>query len=438
MTAWPSARCRGSRPSACSTSARRASAWHRAMRLGWMLIPSWLAWQLISAKAIEDGGSEVVGQLALCDFIERGELDRHVRRMRLRYQAATRRAARRARAAGCRRDARAAPRRAVRAGASCPSEVDEPALLAAAAARGVGMEGLRWHRFTHGGPPGVVLGYGNLSEPAIEQGVRLLAEALAERRCAHRGLRIALSTPVRVAIGTRVRRPTGPPRAAHRGHIVRSRAKRLPADRRRRVAERRSLRRRRWASPHSPSFSSPWRCSWRLAPHGFYTARRPVRRLQRPLHPRRRELLRQRSASASLSPSRSPRLARAGAGADGASSTPCTASTTWSTSPRPIRRGTATSTSSRWPPPRCCSPGCAAQRCARGSDAHEGVRGGSHWRDRATAAAALAAVGHEPTAMTRSPEKAEALRGTRDRDGRRDAFDAPGLARAVVDARPEQ
>ncbi len=56
------------------------------MRLGWMLLPSWLAWQLISTKAIEDGGSEVVGQLALCDFIERGELDRHVRRMRLRYQ----------------------------------------------------------------------------------------------------------------------------------------------------------------------------------------------------------------------------------------------------------------------------------------------------------------------------------------------------------------
>jgi GntR family transcriptional regulator/MocR family aminotransferase len=56
------------------------------MRLGWMLLPSWLAWSLISAKAVEDGGSEVAGQLALCDFIARGELDRHLRRMRLRYQ----------------------------------------------------------------------------------------------------------------------------------------------------------------------------------------------------------------------------------------------------------------------------------------------------------------------------------------------------------------
>jgi GntR family transcriptional regulator / MocR family aminotransferase len=149
------------------------------MRLGWMLLPSWLAWQLISAKAIEDGGSEVVGQLALCDFIQRGELDRHVRRMRLRYQR--------------RRDslmgalAQWLPQgRPSGAGAGLyelvelPEGVSESALLAAAATRGVGMEGLAWHRYAHGGPPGILLGYGNLSEPAIEHGVRLIAEALAE------------------------------------------------------------------------------------------------------------------------------------------------------------------------------------------------------------------------------------------------------------------
>jgi GntR family transcriptional regulator/MocR family aminotransferase len=150
-----------------------------AMRLGWMLLPSWLAWQLITAKAIEDGGSEVVGQLALCDFIERGELDRHVRRMRLRYQR--------------RRDALLESlARWLPEGTPCgaaaglfelvelPAGVDEPALLAAAATRGVGMEGLAWHRFTHGGAPGLMLGYGNLPEPAIEQGVRLIGEALTE------------------------------------------------------------------------------------------------------------------------------------------------------------------------------------------------------------------------------------------------------------------
>ena len=57
------------------------------MRLGWMLMPSWTTWELTGAKTIEDGGSEVIGQLALTDFIARGELDRHLRRMRLRYQS---------------------------------------------------------------------------------------------------------------------------------------------------------------------------------------------------------------------------------------------------------------------------------------------------------------------------------------------------------------
>jgi GntR family transcriptional regulator / MocR family aminotransferase len=149
------------------------------MRLGWLLTPSWLSWPLISTKAIEDGGGEVVGQLALANFIARGELDRHVRRMRLRYQA--------------RRDAllqalaRSLPQaRALGAAAGLyeliglPEGVQESALLAAAAQRGVGMEGLSWHRSTHTGPPGILLGYGNLSEPAIEQGVRLIAEAARE------------------------------------------------------------------------------------------------------------------------------------------------------------------------------------------------------------------------------------------------------------------
>ncbi len=156
-----------------------------AMRLGWMLPPSWLAWQLITAKAVEDGGSEVIGQLALCDFIERGELDRHVRRMRLRYER--------------RRDtllealARWLPQGTPHGSAAglfelveLPADVDEPALVAAAAARGVGMEGLAWHRFSHGGTPGVLLGYGNLSEPAIEQGVRLIGEALLGLRASAR------------------------------------------------------------------------------------------------------------------------------------------------------------------------------------------------------------------------------------------------------------
>jgi len=151
------------------------------MRLGWMLTPSWLGWPLISVKAIEDRGSEAVGQLALHDFIVRGELDRHLRRMRLRY--------RRRREALLEALARHLPEARVDAGAAglyelaeLPPDVDEPALIDAAANRGVGLEGLALHRFRPNGPPGLVLGFGGMPEAAIEKSVGLVGEVLAEVR----------------------------------------------------------------------------------------------------------------------------------------------------------------------------------------------------------------------------------------------------------------
>ena len=151
------------------------------MRLGWLLTPSWLAWQLIGAKAVEDAGSEVIGQLALADFIARGELDRHVRRMRINY--------RRRREVLLGALARRLPDAShgddpagLHELVSLPADVSEPALWRAAAARGVGIVPLSEHRFESEGAPGILLGYGNLSEPAVEHGVRLLGEAFAEVR----------------------------------------------------------------------------------------------------------------------------------------------------------------------------------------------------------------------------------------------------------------
>lgn len=147
------------------------------MRLGWMLMPSWLSWGLISGKAIEDAGSEISGQLALADFIARGELERHLRRMRLRY--------RQRRAALLAALHRELPGwRPSRDGAGLyllavlPDDVDEPALLAAAARHGLGVEGLSLHSYLGDCSPGVVLGYANMAEPAIARGVRILADAL--------------------------------------------------------------------------------------------------------------------------------------------------------------------------------------------------------------------------------------------------------------------
>jgi GntR family transcriptional regulator/MocR family aminotransferase len=152
------------------------------MRLGWMLLPSWLTWELTASKTIEDGGSEIVGQLALRDFIAQGELDRHVRRMRLRY-----RDRREALLAAL---ARRLPQIVVDSPGAAglfvlvrlPPGVDEAALVHAAADRGVGIDGLSLHRYAAEGEAGALLGYGNLAEPAIEQGIRLLAQAFEEAR----------------------------------------------------------------------------------------------------------------------------------------------------------------------------------------------------------------------------------------------------------------
>ncbi|HET6868834.1 MAG TPA: PLP-dependent aminotransferase family protein [Solirubrobacteraceae bacterium] len=146
------------------------------MRLGWMLPPSWLSWALISAKAIEDAGSEVAGQLALADFIARGELERHLRRMRLRYrQRREHLVAVLARALPDWRPTDAIG--GLHTMVVLPEDTDEPALLAAAARRGVGIEGLSLHSYTGDCPPGLVLGHGYMSEPALERGVQLLVEA---------------------------------------------------------------------------------------------------------------------------------------------------------------------------------------------------------------------------------------------------------------------
>jgi GntR family transcriptional regulator/MocR family aminotransferase len=149
------------------------------LRLGWMLLPSWLTWGLVSAKSIEDSATDVLGQLALADFIERGELDRHLRRMRLRYAKR-----RRALLTALPELVPAIRPREDPAGVfevlDLPPGMDESSLLAAAARRGVGLEGLSWHRSADGSRGGLLAGYAALPEPALLQAIRLLADAVAE------------------------------------------------------------------------------------------------------------------------------------------------------------------------------------------------------------------------------------------------------------------
>jgi GntR family transcriptional regulator / MocR family aminotransferase len=155
-----------------------------ALRLGWLVLPQALVPQLAFEKGLDDLGTSALSQLALADFLERGELDRHLRRMRPRYRA--------------RRDAliaalaRELPSWRIGEGiaaglhvvALLPEAVDEAGFLAAAAERGMRLHGLSWFRVnpTPPNPAGLVLGFGNASEPALARAVAQLAQVAAAAR----------------------------------------------------------------------------------------------------------------------------------------------------------------------------------------------------------------------------------------------------------------
>lgn len=149
------------------------------LRLGWMLMPSWLTWPLISAKSMEDTGNDVLGQLALAEFVARGELDRHLRRMR---QAYTKR--RQTLIAAVRQLLPAVRVRNDPAGVlellDLPSGVEESSLIAAAARRGIGLEGLSLHRSSDENVGGLLASYAALPEPSLLQATRRLAGAFAD------------------------------------------------------------------------------------------------------------------------------------------------------------------------------------------------------------------------------------------------------------------
>jgi GntR family transcriptional regulator/MocR family aminotransferase len=147
-----------------------------ALRLGWLVVPEPLVAELARAKAEDDLGTPVIEQLALADFLERGELDRHLRRTRALY--------RRRRDALIAALARQVPRlrpSGISAGlhlvAHLPAGYDESAVVEAARSRGIGLQGLGEHRLRPG-PPALLLGYGRIAEPSIEAGVRELAGAV--------------------------------------------------------------------------------------------------------------------------------------------------------------------------------------------------------------------------------------------------------------------
>lgn len=153
-----------------------------ALRIGWLVVPPALLEAVVREKALADRGTARIEQHAFADFLTRGELDRHLRRMRARYRG--------------RRDALidaladALPEAAVSGVAAglhvtvlLPDSDNERAIREQALLRSIEVETMSDLRpDAVDGPPTLLLGYAQMPEPAIRAGVRELSEAVRASR----------------------------------------------------------------------------------------------------------------------------------------------------------------------------------------------------------------------------------------------------------------
>ena len=152
-----------------------------ALRLGWILCPPAMADAVAEEKALHDRGSPVVDQLALATLIESGRYDRHLRRMRAVYS----------RRRGTLVDALARHAPEVRvtglaagfhAVAHLPEPLGEQAVVSAAQARSIGLYAMGTYRSDGAATPAqLVLGFGNLGDRSIQEGIAAIGDLLRRR-----------------------------------------------------------------------------------------------------------------------------------------------------------------------------------------------------------------------------------------------------------------
>jgi GntR family transcriptional regulator/MocR family aminotransferase len=153
-----------------------------ALRIGWLVVPPSLLPAVSHEKLLTDRGTARIEQHAFADFLTRGELDRHLRRMRSRYRG--------------RRDALIealaeklpdATVRGIAAGlhmvVQLPDSDNEQAIREEAHHRRIEIETMSDYRPRYNGrPPILLLGYAQTPEPAIPAGVHELAKAIRAAR----------------------------------------------------------------------------------------------------------------------------------------------------------------------------------------------------------------------------------------------------------------
>ena len=144
------------------------------LRLAWLVLPPQLLASGREIKRALDLGSPNLGQLAYADFLQTGELDRHLRRMRATY-----RSRRDALLAALARHCPAWQPEGIAAGlhlvARLPRGIDGRNSARHAAARSVRIYPMSEYTSDGSQPGSVVLGYGALTEDEIAEGISELA-----------------------------------------------------------------------------------------------------------------------------------------------------------------------------------------------------------------------------------------------------------------------
>ena len=152
-----------------------------ALRIGWVAVPSRLLDAVAEEKRLADRTTAQIDQHAFAHFLTSGELDRHLRRMRVRYRS--RRDALVEALADELPEARVEGIAAgLHATVRLPDGDDELAIAEEAARRHVAIEVMADYRTGTAGAPTLLLGYGQIAEPSIRPGVAALADAIRATR----------------------------------------------------------------------------------------------------------------------------------------------------------------------------------------------------------------------------------------------------------------